>query len=274
MFGIITALTGAPLIDTSDVDAVAVLKRAPRTMLWMWLNVLAFTISNQRLPSSILEDSINKPWRPLPADRITEKQARRLLLALIPIVVLLTFMSGGGPSSMAALLLAWMYNDLKGADETFIVRHILNGLGIACWSFGAATVASGPNTFSNKGYFWIALPGMITLTTIHLMDLRDQEGDRAQGRSTVPLVLGDTIARWSIVAAILSWSVICPTIWSAGLAGSVLPLALGGLISGRVLALRTPHADRFSWNLWGPWLFSIFLLPLLKDVRFLEQSSN
>lgn len=273
-FGIITALSGPPLTTNANIDLFVVLKRVPHTILWMWLNTLAFTVSNQRLPDSVIEDSFNKAWRPLPSGRITETQARRLLLVIIPIVVLTTFQLGGREASTSSLLLAWMYNDLRGADESCIIRHLLNALGMASWSIGAALVACGKEqyTLSLEGYLWLASTGAITFTTVQLMDLRDQAGDRAHGRITVPIALGDTVARWSVVAAVMSWSLVCPLLWSPGLTGTLLPLVLGTLISGRVLCLRTAQADRVSWKLWGPWMTSIFLLPLFKDYSVLERA--
>ena len=272
-FGIAVALSGPPL-TTSTTDGLGVLKRLPHTALWIWLNLLAFTISNQRLPESVAEDAINKSWRPVPSGRITIVQTRRLLLVVIPIVVLAACKLGGLDTSMATLLMAWMYNDLGGANDNFITRQLLNAGGMASWCLGTALVACGDEqcSLSTKGYLWTAIPGAIILTTVQLMDLRDQAGDLASGRSTLPLVLGDTAARWTIVVAITSWSLVCPKLWSLGWQGSLLPLALGALISGRVLVLRTVKADRASWKLWGLWIFSIFMLPLVKNHGALERT--
>lgn len=232
----------------------------------MWLHILAFTISNQRSPGSITEDSINKAWRPLPSGRITAVQTRRLLLAVIPTVIVASMFLGGHEASMLALLLNWMYNDLKGGDETFFVRNLLNALGLIFGSVGTTVIACGRDhgSLSIAGYHWLVIEGAIIFTTVHLMDLRDRAGDRAHGRKTLPIVLGDTAARWTIVALML-WSLLCPALWSLGVRGFLPPLILGTWISGRVLSLRTVKADKLSWNLWGLWMASIFLLPLLND---------
>lgn len=272
-FGIITILSGKPL-TTSVTNSHEVLKRAPYTALWIWLNALAFCISNQRLPDSIAEDAINKPWRPLPSGRITELQSRRLLLAVIPIVVFVAFLLGGREACICNLLLAWMYNDLGGADEACIVRHLLNAWAMASWGLGVAQVACGSEqcSLSAMGYLWVATMGAIVFTTIQLMDLRDQAGDLARGRITIPIAFGDLLARWTVVVGVIAWSVICLVLWSPGLVGSLLPLGLGLLISVRLLLLRNERADRISWNLWGPWIFSIFLLPLFRHQSVLEKA--
>ena len=64
-FGILGVLTGPLLTTNPDPRAMGVLWRIPKVLLWNWLNVF-FDIANQRLPQSILEDTINKPWRPIP----------------------------------------------------------------------------------------------------------------------------------------------------------------------------------------------------------------
>ena len=266
-FGIFNALSGPALTTNSTPKLLDILGRAPHTVLWMWLHILAFTISNQRNPDSITEDSINKAWRPLPSGRITAVQARRLLLAVVPTVIVASIFLGGHEASMLALLLNWMYNDLKGGDEIYVVRNLLNALGLIVGSVGTTVVACGRDhgSLSVAGYYWVAIEGAIIFTTVHLMDLRDQAGDRAHGRRTLPIVLGDTAARWTIVVALMLWSLLCPTLWSLGVWGSLPPLILGALISGRVLSSRTVKADKLSWNLWGLWMASIFLLPLLHD---------
>ena len=74
--------------------------------MWNWLNVLLFDIANQRLPESIIGDSINKPWRPL-------------LLAIIPLVLLASCILGSMPETVAMIVLGYMYNDLSVADEHY-----------------------------------------------------------------------------------------------------------------------------------------------------------
>ena len=255
-------------------ELLVVLGRTPHTVLYMWLNILAFNVANQRNLDSLMEDSINKAWRPIPCGRITIIQTRRLLLAVIPTVLIAATFLGGREASTLALLLSWMYNDLKGGDEIFVVRHLLNALGLMAWSVGATLVACGKTdcSLSKRGCEWLAIEGLIISTTVHLMDLRDQVGDRAHGRKTMPIVLGETTARWTLVVSLMSWSIICPVFWSMGVRGSLLTLTLGTFISARVLLIRTVEADRKSWNLWGPWMASIFLLPLLHDQSVFERA--
>lgn len=95
-----------PLLTTNNNPSLTViLARIPRVVVWNWLNVLIFDVANQRLPSSVLEDSVNKPWRALPSRRITPSSARRLLLCLIPVVFFATIYLGGVEETVSMMVL-------------------------------------------------------------------------------------------------------------------------------------------------------------------------
>ena len=210
-FGVFNTLSGPALTANPTPELLAILKRVPNTVIWMWLNILAFTVSNQGNPTSVMEDSINKAWRPLPSGRITEAQARRLLLYVIPTVIIAAVYLGGHEASTLALVFNWMYNDLRGGDENFVIRNLLNALGLTFWGVGTTLVAC-DCSITVAGYRWLATGGAIVFTTVHLMDLRDQVGDRAHGRATIPIVLGDITARWTVVISLMSWSLISPAL--------------------------------------------------------------
>lgn len=265
-FGIFSALAGPLLTTNENPNTVDVLLRLPSVVLWNWLNVLLFDIANQRLPASILEDSVNKPWRALPSGRITEREARWMLLTLIPITFLATLWLGGISETVVMMVLTWMYNDLGGADELYVVRNLINALGFMCYSSGATTVAAGfgRHSLTLDAYVWIAIVGGIVFSTLSMQDLPDVEGDAARGRSTAPLLHGDAIARWTIAMPVLAWSVICPWFWDLSWSGYAISIIVGNLLALRILFLRSIIADRGSWNLWCFWTIILYTLPLLK----------
>lgn len=172
-FGICSALAG-PIITTDDSpNAISILKRIPLVILWVWINVLIFDLANQRLPKSIIEDSVNKPWRPIPSGRLSADQARRLLLAVLPIAVLVSFYTGGIQETIVMNTLEYMYNDLGGADENFVVRNVINAAGFICYSAGATRVACGHDMYSlnDKAYRWLAMIGGIVFSTLQMQDM-------------------------------------------------------------------------------------------------------
>lgn len=265
-FGIFSALSG-PILTTNRFPQVqTILMRLPLVILWTWLNVLIFDLANQRLTSSVLEDSINKPWRPLPSGRMTVSQARRFLLAILPVIFGVTLYLGAMEETVAMMALTWMYNDLGGADESYIVRNFINAFGFMCYSSGATLVACGfgEHTLNPVAYQWLAIIGGIVFSTLQMQDMADQEGDQARGRGTIPLVIGDGPARWTIIVPVMIWSVVCPMFWSLHPYAYIVPLTLGATVSLRLFFLRTVESDKLTWKLWNGWISSVYLLPLIK----------
>lgn len=142
-------------------------------VLWVWINVLIFDLANQRLPNSIIEDSINKAWRPIPSGRLSASQARRLLLAVLPIAIPITFYTRGMEETIVMNTLVYMYNDLGGADENFVVRNLINAAGFICYSAGATRVACGHGqcSLNEKAYQWLAIIGGIVFSTLQMQDM-------------------------------------------------------------------------------------------------------
>ena len=273
-FGIFGALSGSAMTTNPTPNLASVALRLPHTLLWMWLVILVFTIANQRLEESVLEDSINKPWRPMPSQRLTVPQARTLLLCIIPAVYLASLYLGARDQVVLGMLLTWMYNDLKGSDEDYIVRNLINSLGLTTWSIGATKVACGAagHTLNNVGYRWLLMVGLIIFTTLQIQDFRDQEGDSKKGRRTAPLVWGDNVMRWVTASTIVFWSFASPASWKLGIGSYLVPVTIGSLVAGRLLVWRDARTDEKTWKLWALWMASLFVLPLCKNPEALVRA--
>ena len=265
------ALSGAfsgPLLTTASSPAVqSVLSRMPDAILWTWLNLWIFNLANQRLPNSVLEDSINKPWRAIPSKRLTPTHARQLLLGSIPVVLAASLYLGGLRESVALMILTWIYNDLGAADEHFLVRHVNNAFGFIAFSAGATQVACGfpQHSLNEAAYQWLAIIGAVITFTIQFQDMEDQEGDRLRNRRTMPLVLGDSITRWANAFTVILFSIVCPAFWRLGAMGFTVPVLLGAIIAARTLTLKDVAADKRTFQLWCLWLITLYLLPLFKN---------
>jgi len=260
-FGIFSALA-TPLTTNNNPKVAEVLSRLPQVMTWNWLNVLLFDVANQRLPDSIIEDRVNKAWRPIPAGRLTSQEARRLLLVIIPVVFSASLYLGGVCETVAMMVLTWMYNDLGAADEVYVVRNLINALGFMCYSSGSTSVAAGNYSLTPWAYTWITIVGGIIFSTLSVQDLPDVEGDATRGRRTSPLVMGDSWCRWEIAIPIFLWSIICPFFWQTNWLGYIVPLAVGMYLAFRILRYRTVAEDAISFQTWCLWTAIIYALPL------------
>lgn len=265
-FGLFNALAGFPLVSCASPSITGVLYRLPRVLLRNWLNLMIFNMANQRLPHSILEDKVNKPWRNIPAGRVTAGQTRRLLcVTLVAVFVTTKYWLGGHYESLALMMFTWIYNDLGGSEEAYLTRNALNALGYIFFAAGSTRIATDQHdALTGTAWVWILLIGLVVTCTIQVQDLQDQKGDRLRNRRTVPLILGDAPARYTVACNVFVWSLFCPAYWRLGIAGFVAPTGIGFIIMARVLRYREPIADEKTFKYWCLWLILLYLLPLLK----------
>ncbi|TID05078.1 Fumagillin beta-trans-bergamotene synthase [Colletotrichum higginsianum] len=263
IFILSAVLCREPLTAGHGQTALEIARRLPLAVFWIWLHLVVCGISNQRLESSIIEDELNKPWRPLAAKRLTAGQAQRLLLAAVPLAVGVSAALGCGllPTlSMTTLL--WMYNDLDGSSIDIWARNAINTGGIMCFSAGSLAVLSGAALLP-RSWAWIAVTGAAIATTVQALDFPDMEGDRARGRKTIPLLYGEKVARGGLAVAVLVWSAACPMFWGLRPVFWVAPVGVGGLMAALTVLRRNEKSDDVVAKLWCLWMSVLYVLPLL-----------
>ena len=264
-FGIFGAMAGPLLTTNSSPHVESILSRLPQVLLFNWANLLIFDLANQRHPSAVVEDALNKPWRPLPTGRITVSETRRLLLFSLPVVLAVNWSLGAWEETIFLFALTWMYNDLEGGDQDFVTRNLIIGCAFGLYNRGALRIACGRgHEITRVGYQWVVLISCVIFTTMQVQDMKDQEGDRARGRRSVPLTLGDWAARWTIAVPVLTWSIVCPLFLGLGFPGYLATGGFGVVIAWRIWLLQNVQADRNTWKLWTAWTALLYLLPLLK----------
>lgn len=127
--------------------AVSAPSRDPRSLLltatWVWLNLLQCDVSNQSTPGSAAEDAANKPWRPIPAGRLTIDAARMLRWALLLICLAVSCAWGATIPGIALAVLFWGYSELGCDSAHWSLKNAFNALGYGAFNLGATCVASG-----------------------------------------------------------------------------------------------------------------------------------
>lgn len=267
LFGVANALSAHVLGVNQTASTIFVLTRLPLIAVWVVANILPCCISNQRHPAAIREDKINKPWRPIASGRITAQQADRFLIISYLVAYLISHEFGGRLQCVALAVLTYFYNDLGGADKSWITRYLLNGLGFVNFGTGAMEVAlsrSADIGYSRITAQWISILVLVIATGMQSMDLYDVKGDTLIGRRTLPILIGDTATRWTITMSVISWSLFCPWYWGLGLTGYAVP-SLGAIYTSvRYFIKRNPKSDKTTYRMWHLWLLSMYCLPLLK----------
>lgn len=259
-FGLLAALA-APILTSclEPLRPMDLFLRGLQMVLFNWANVFVFDLANQRLPESIVEDQLNKPWRPLLTKQISPESTRKLMLGAIPTVLLISALLGVGTESSFILILTWLYNDLHGGDE--IIRDLIIALGYGLYLSSSLKIAIGPHHYiTEHGYCWIAMMSGIILTTMQVQDLKDQAGDATRGRQTWPLVLGDSVSRWIITGFVLFWSIACSLFWRLPLWGYAVPMCVGFWVGFHVVNKRN---DSAAWKYWCVWQVVVYSLPFL-----------
>lgn len=203
-------------------------------------------------------------------------QARRLLLLCLPVFLALNYCLGAWEETALLFSLTWMYNDLGGGDEDFVTRNLIIAVAFSQYNKDALRVASGSGfDISTRAWQWLAMTSEVIGTTMHIQDMKDQEGYRAKNRRTAPIVLGSGLARWTIAIPVALWSIACPVFWSLDVAGYVLPVSIGLVVVVRILLLRDFVSDKRAWWICTFWTAIIWMLPLFKDysvfTRFILQ---
>ena len=252
-----------------------ILSRLPLVILFNWANLLVFDLANQRHPNAVVEDALNKPWRPLPTGRISVSDTRRLLLFSLPVVLAVNWILGAWEETVLLFALTWMYNDLEGGDQDFVTRNLIIGCAFGLYNRGALRVACGEGHQVTKlGYQWVVLISCVIFTTMQVQDMKDQDGDRTRGRRSVPLTIGNRAARWTIAVPVLTWSIVCPLFLGLGYPGYLATGGFGTVIAWRIWLLQDVQADRKTWKLWTAWTALLYILPLLKNHSFIDDLSR
>ncbi|KUL81464.1 hypothetical protein ZTR_09033 [Talaromyces verruculosus] len=259
-------LSGWVVLEPRENHATltSVAHRAPHMILWIWLNLFTLGLANQRLERSIQEGRVNKPWRPIPANRLTAGDAQRVLSVAIPVTLGASIFLGDVQESLWMASLNWLYNDLGAANGRFAVRNLFSALELSCFSVGATRVLQGCGAaVSPAGYVWTALVGCCIFTTISLQDLYDLEGDLVRGRRTAPIVLGPMWTRVVTALMVLGWSIIVLAyVQGTGYVYSIT-LALGHFIAIRIIQFRSVEDDKITFKAWCLWMTVMYVLPLL-----------
>lgn len=266
LFAVFGAASGTALSTNASPNLLAILSRIPSVILLVWSNLLIFDLANQRLPDAIVEDKLKNPSRPLPSGCITPLQTRRLLSISLPLVLAVNYYLGPWQETLLLFSVNWMYNDLKGCDEFFVIRNLLISLGYGLYNSAALRIACGADSLiTTRGMCWILIVSGVIFTTNHISDMKDQAGDKTRGRRSAPLVLGDGVARWTIVVAVLGSSIACPLFFGLGFWGYFAPVTIGFAIAARTLLLRSSEDDSLTWKMWAIWTVVLFSLPLIKE---------
>ena len=134
------------------------------------------------MSEAVIEDKVNKPWRPIPSGRIPQRQTRHLMIFVMPLIVLLNCALSVWKETSLLFTLTWIYNDLKGGDDHWLIRNVVIAFAFFLYNLGSLKVAIGSSNDTHDpigaaAYGWTAIISAIILTTMQVQDLKDQDNE-------------------------------------------------------------------------------------------------
>ncbi|KAL5586410.1 hypothetical protein FOBRF1_016280 [Fusarium oxysporum] len=282
-FAIAGILAGPGTISNADIEWNDMGKGILVALYFTWHLTLCFNLGNQRQPQSVIEDGVNKPWRPIPAGRISPELTHKWqLVSIVSLLALCYTTLGAWQETAFYLFCTWLYNERAWGDKSWWQRALMNACGITTnrvATLRVAVTAIQANShenfeFTNKGLGWFLMCASLVFTTIQVQDLRDQEGDKLIDRQTFPLILGDAPTRWITAVAVMIWSLVCPLYWGLGVVGCAVPILTGAIVSAHMLICRSREQDQTSFRLVAAWWVSLYFLPMMILLTRLRNPDN
>ncbi|EJD55623.1 hypothetical protein AURDEDRAFT_50725 [Auricularia subglabra TFB-10046 SS5] len=225
-------------------------------MAWIWMHLLQCNVSNQY--KSAAEDKMNRPWRPIPAGRVTESQAAVLRWVLFIVCMVLSACYGRDVALVSLALTATMYGyDEMGLAHHWVGRSIANVAFYATFELAATKIMGEyivlTNVLDDVAQRAILLSVLVKLSTNQFEDFADVAGDASVGRVTLPIQF-PRFARGYSSAVLVAWSAYLGAVWNLPQLAHGLFLALAIWISARTVRTKGEAYDvrtRVYYNVRG-----------------------
>ena len=149
-----------------------------------------FEIAQQS--TSVKEDEMNKPNRPIPSGILSLQSAyRRWTASWLAFPSLLHFLYGRQPVTYLIIWNAWVfYNYVWPKPTDWFFRNAFSAIGLfLIYRLENAVICQAIPQWSVSIWPDVAL-SVYAMLTIHLQEFHDVKGDRIAGRRTLPIILG------------------------------------------------------------------------------------
>lgn len=184
LMGVLARLLAAPISDYSAVSVI------PDVLLCCFFYMYCFDIANQA--TSVSEDIINKPYRPIPSGLLSIDGANlRWCLSWILCPVILYGLVGDWAGLHFLWLEAWVFFCYAWPKPNhWFFRNAFTTVAnlTTCRLVNACVYQKLPEWNVQVGPDIVV--GIWVMLSIHLQEFHDMEGDAASGRNTLPLILG------------------------------------------------------------------------------------
>ncbi|KAK8009258.1 hypothetical protein PG991_011809 [Apiospora marii] len=229
-------------------------------LLWVQLHLLPFQLGG------IEEDRMAKPYRPLPSGRITVGQATLLHRVSFLLMWVAAFQANTLACTLVYSIAIMSYNE-GGLSELAVPRNLVGAVGIGCYCWGTTAILDGGKDLQGLRAVAVLIAFGLFATTGHAQDFRDRSADQARGRTSIPLLLSQPVARWSLAAISAAWTVGLVLLWQPPVLATIAYVTLGVSYMTGFLASYDEKDDYYSYCWYGFWLLGSNLLPIFPRLR-------
>ncbi|KAB8269432.1 UbiA prenyltransferase family-domain-containing protein [Aspergillus minisclerotigenes] len=195
--------------------------------------------------TSVEEDRINKPDRPIPAGITTPAGAKRRGIVLTALWFSFAIYRPDLIVETWILVNATITLAMNNLGRHWFVKNTIC-MTVMTWGLYSSPRKLMGAPLPNTSNHLVALAAWVG-SVINAQDLRDVEGDKETGSWTLPMALGDDKAR--LLIAFLCMPLGYMTLWYNGMA-QLAPWVLAGLhvlVSYRFMTMRNRTADHTSY---------------------------
>ncbi|KAK7977271.1 hypothetical protein PG996_003341 [Apiospora saccharicola] len=213
-------------------------------LLWVQLHLLPFQLNG------IDEDRMAKPYRPLPSGRITVGQATLLHRVSFLLMWAAAFQANTVACTLVYSIAIVSYNE-GGLSEFAVPRNLVGALGIGCYCWGTTTILDSGKDLQGLRAVAVFIAFGLFATTGHAQDFRDRSADQARGRTSIPLLLSQPVARWSLAAISAAWTVCLILLWQPPVLATMAYVTMGVLYTAGFLSSYDEKDDYYSYCWYG-----------------------
>ncbi|KAI4172113.1 MAG: hypothetical protein LQ343_003761 [Gyalolechia ehrenbergii] len=196
------------------------------------------------------EDRLAKPHRPLPSGGISPENATVLYYVLFALMWAAALYAETIPCTLAYSAAIVIYNE-GGLAAIPVVKNVLGAIGLSCYCWGTTTILDHGKELHGLKALAVFMTGAIFATTGHAQDFRDRSADAMMGRKTIPLLLSQPLARWSLAVLIAAWTIGLIALWQPPVAAGIAFAALGLRCVGGYLWSYDEKDDYVSYCWYG-----------------------
>ncbi|KAJ8080310.1 hypothetical protein PM082_017143 [Marasmius tenuissimus] len=215
------------------------------------------------------EDTLNRPWRPLPSGRISGPQATILRYLLIPGCFLLSIhISVNATAASTWLAIAFFLYDDMGFAAHWYSKNVMNSLGYLGFEYGATCIMAPAGLLRPEARLSLLTSPLIILTTVHAQDFSDIEGDKALGRCTLPVSF-PTFSKILVCVGVPMWTFFLLHLWCFNIFPALGLALLSMTVSLRFYMSQTPKEFSTSYVLYNVWLLAVHAVPSIGHISTL-----